>query len=362
LSVLSLPDRGTAVQAAVSDLWQFLDTVETLEELRFAKKKAQVAAGLVSFSDPEVLDAILAAKSRHTGSAPPVKLVELDALLAAPEGFGDDVPIDPNFHARRLPDAVWRRSERSRGVGSVLQLHRLREVMALVGFTRLDAITPDIQGDFDLDVRRAQIALDPQWFPAVENRGEGVFLQLDSETISAWLARPAVAARIDLLRAGHERWKAEHRSKREFPGGPYVLLHTLSHLLLQSLALRCGYPASSLSERIYTDERGGRFGILLFTGSPDSEGTLGGLVQQARHIEDHLASALDASGLCSNDPICANHAPGSSLEARWLHGAACHGCALVAETSCEMRNDYLDRALVVPVLGSTNAAFFEPIA
>ena len=32
------------------------------------------------------------------------------------------------------------------------------------------------------------------------------------------------------------------------------------------------------------------------------------------------------------------------MEARWLHGAACHGCALVAETSCEMRNDYLGRA------------------
>jgi Domain of unknown function (DUF1998) len=140
-----------------------------------------------------------------------------------------------------------------------------------------------------------------------------------------------------------------------------VLLHTLSHLLIQSLAMRCGYPASSIRERIYADSETKQFGILLYTGSPDAEGTLGGLVQQARHIEDHLAQALRMSALCSNDPVCAQHAPGESLESRWLRGAACHGCALVAETSCEMRNDYLDRALVVPVLGVPDAAFFQAV-
>ena len=82
-------------------------------------------------------------------------------------------------------------------------------------------------------------------------------------------------------------------------------------------------------------------------------------MQQARHLEEHLARALRMSELCSNDPICAGHVPGQSLESRWLHGAACHGCALVAEPSCEMRNDYLDRALVVPVLGCPDAAFFQ---
>ena len=126
--------------------------------------------------------------------------------------------------------------------------------------------------------------------------------------------------------------------------------------------MRCGYPASAIRERIYSDTQTERFGILLFTGSPDAEGTLGGLVQQARHIEDHLLQALQAGALCSKDPICSQHEPGSSLEKRWLHGAACHGCALVAETSFEMRNDYLDRALVMPVLGVPGAAFFESIA
>ena len=160
--------------------------------------------------------------------------------------------------------------------------------------------------------------------------------------------------------SGHRRWMEERQSERSFPGGPYLLLHTLSHLMIQSLAMRCGYPASSIRERVYVGGAGEDYGLLLYTASPDAEGTLGGLVQQGRHIEDHLFQALLMSELCSNDPICAHHQPGESIEGRLLHGAACHGCALVAETSCEMRNDYLDRALVVPVMGVPGAAFFEP--
>jgi hypothetical protein len=230
--------------------------------------------------------------------------------------------------------------------------------MALIGFTRLEAAMPDIHGEYDADVTRAGLAAEPQWFPAVENRGEGVFVQLRTTAVRDWLKQQPVLERLKSLVAGHERWSAERKSKRTFPGGPYVLLHTLSHLLIQSLAMRCGYPASSIRERIYADDPNGRYGLLLYTGTSDAEGTLGGLVQQARYIEDHLAQALRTGSLCSHDPICAQHAPGESLEGRWLHGAACHGCALVAETSCEMRNDYLDRALVVPTLGVSGCAFF----
>ena len=168
--------------------------------------------------------------------------------------------------------------------------------------------------------------------------------------------RPAVQARLAALLAGHELWCKDRKTRRAFPGGPYILLHTLSHLLIQSLAMRCGYPATSIRERVYVE--GERYGILLYTGSPDAEGTLGGLVQQARRIEEHLEQACRAAALCSNDPICAQHAPETTLEGHLLLGAACHACTLVAETSCEMRNDYLDRALVVPVIGLEDAAFF----
>ena len=357
LSVLSLPARESAVNAAVAVLWDDLQIVDDALVLAIIKRKPKIAATLASFSDEEVLKAI---RDRKAGGAVerPVKLAELDALVSAREGFGDDVPVDPDFHVRRLPNDTWRHSELSAGIEAVMQLHRLREVLSLVGFTRLEPEMPDIYGEYETDVQRAQIAIEPSWFPAVENRGEGIFILLRSEAIRSWLERPAVKRRLDGLASGHERWARERESKRTFPGGLYILLHTLSHLLIQSLAMRCGYPASSLRERIYADPIENRFGLLLYTGSPDADGTLGGLVQQARHFEDHLANALRSAELCSNDPICAQHTPGTSLENRWLHGAACHGCALVAETSCEMRNDYLDRALVVPVLGVPDAAFF----
>ena len=369
MSVLSLPDRASGVDQAVAELWDDLQIVDGAAALAIIQRKPAVAERLAPFDDAEILAAVDRRRTGGGGEERPVKQVELDALLAALEGFGDEGPVDPDFHARRLPDRVWRRTAHScaDGVEAVVQAHRLREVSALAGFTRFEAVTPDINGEYESDVERADIALEPSWFPAVENRGEGIFLQLRAAAVEQWLARPEVAARVDALAAGHARWNAKRREQsrraqeRPFPGGPYVLLHTLSHLLIQSLAVRCGYPAASIRERVYVDGAAQRFGLLLYTASADAEGTLGGLVQEARRIETHLEQALAAAGLCSNDPICAQHEPGRSMEERWLHGAACHGCALVAETSCEMRNDYLDRALVVPVIGVAGAAFFEPV-
>lgn len=355
LSVLSLPDRGNALDTVVTDHWDDLVIVESPGDLALIKRKPAVAAAPDRFSDDEVLEAVARLKGGGGGDRK-VKAVELDALLLAREGFGDDIPVDPDFHARRLPESVWRKTRRSDGIEAVVQLHRLREVLALIGFTRFEAAVRDIHGDFDTDVERAAIALEPTWYPAVENRGEGVFLQLRSESVDEWLGRPAVRRRVAELHKGHVAWAETRKSAPPFPGGAYILLHTLAHLLIQSLAMRCGYPASSIRERVYTED--GRYGILLYTGTPDAEGTLGGLVQQGRYVEDHLDEAWRLGQLCSNDPICAQHAPGESVRSAYLHGAACHGCTLIAETSCEMRNDYLDRALVVPILGLSDAAFF----
>ena len=377
--VLSLPDTGAAVQEAVATVWDVLQIVQDATTLTTLKIVPKVAQALAPFSDAQVLRAIEEVRS-GSGHQRPLKEAELEALLGAEEGFGgvlsggargvcpsqeNQPSTDANFHACRLPDSAWRAGTANGArIAAVVQLHRLREVLALVGFTRLDAVTPDIHGDFESDVMRAEIALAPHWFPAVENRGEGVFLELSAPAVADWLQRPAVAERVAKLAKGYDLWRQTRNTKRPFPGGAYVLLHTLAHLLVQALAMRCGYPASSIRERIYAEETadGHRYGILLYTGTPDAEGTLGGLVQQGRHIENHLADALRAAALCSNDPICAQHAPAETttqLEDRLLHGAACHGCALIAETSCEMRNDFLDRALVVPVLGLEDAAFFE---
>ena len=129
VSVLSLPDQGSAVQGVVRALWDDLQIVDTVDQLAFLKKKPQIADLLSPFSNDAVLEAIGAVKGGRDDERP-VKHVEIEAILAAPEGFGDDVPVDPDFHARRLPDAAWRQSSRSDRIESVIQLHRLREVLA----------------------------------------------------------------------------------------------------------------------------------------------------------------------------------------------------------------------------------------
>ena len=135
------------------------------------------------------------------------------------------------------------------------------------------------------------------------------------------------------------------------------MLHSLSHLLITAVALECGYSASAIRERVFAGEYG--YGILLYTGAGGSEGTLGGLVDVGRDIESHLHRALELGRLCSNDPICAQHDPANPHEERFLHGSACHGCILIAETSCERRNESLDRALVLPTVSTPDAAFFD---
>ena len=206
LSVLSLPDRGTEVDEAVDELWQQLQIVTDASSLDVVKRFPGVAGRLAAFSDDEVLNAISSRRAGGGGAERPIKSAELDALLAVPEGFGDDVPVDPDFHARRLPESVWRRSTGSGGIASVIQVHRLREVLALAGFTRLEPVMPNVDGEYEAEVERADIALEPTWFPAVENRGEGIVLQL-REGCRDGVVRPGRRCRhrLSQLVDGHRR-------------------------------------------------------------------------------------------------------------------------------------------------------------
>jgi hypothetical protein len=282
-----------------------------------------------------------------------VKQAELEMLLASPEEMGEDLP-DGEFYARamRLEPA----SPFSAAVERIVRVDRLREVTAQVGFTRFEAASPDPQGELNLEVRRADLAREIRWLPAIENRGEGVFLAFRADAIRTWLSRHEVKKRGDQFARAFEAWKGTGSSKAVFPGLPYLLLHSLSHLLIHAVSLECGYSASSIRERIYALEGG--YGILLHTGTPDAEGTLGGLVQASSRIEHHLTNAIEMGRLCSNDPVCAQHRPDQMLVERFLHGAACHGCLLIAEPSCERRNELLDRSLVVDTVDALGAAFF----
>src|SRR5262249_18465823 len=75
----------------------------------------------------------------------------------------------------------------------VVLVSRLREVRALLGFTRLAAPDRD-----DLEpVQRVPLARGaPTWIPAVEQRGEGVFLELREEEVDRWAARATDHERI----------------------------------------------------------------------------------------------------------------------------------------------------------------------
>ncbi len=99
-------------------------------------------------------------------------------------------------------------------------------------------------------------------------------------------------------------------------------------------------------------------GILIYTAAADSDGTLGGLVELGKpeNLGRLIKQALRRSAICPSDPLCSEH---DASEDRSLHGAACHGCSFVAETSCERGNRYLDRALVIPTFKCEQTAFFK---
>jgi hypothetical protein len=360
-SVISLPDPDEEIRNRVDQVWKFVEEVESLDDLRHERKKSKVRPVLDGLTDDAVFGEIERRRGRGPRAVPKsVKRAELEVLNAPRESIGQDRP-DGDFYARTLDPSRWK-AEKNRWmepIERVVLVHRLREVVAQVGFTRFEAMAPDVQGELVMGVRRAAISREADWLPAIENRGEGIFLSFRKEAIESWLARPEVIDRGRLLILGFDAWRAERPgTTRQFFGLPYVLLHSVSHLLLTALSLECGYPASALRERVYALDGVG-YGILIYTGSSDAEGTLGGLVEAGRDIARHLRRALELAELCSNDPVCAQHEPQSEHERRFLQGAACHGCILISETSCEQHNDFLDRALVVPTVGDARAAFFH---
>lgn len=367
LTTISIPPRGQALDEFVAaHLDTLKDALETPALLKTLRKLPQFIDALREADDAAVVASI--ERVMQSGdSGPSIKDAEFEALSDVHDELGADQPHG-NFFARSLPVPEWHEPWMS-GVKRVTLVHRLREVVALVGFTRFEASAPDREGELDLDVAPAAIALDlatQKWVPAVENRGEGIFVEFDPATIHAWVQRADVQARSQTLESGFEAWCADHQgSKAEFPGLQYALLHSIAHMLLTSLSLECSYPASSLRERVYalpdTDGKSGRYGILIYTGSSDSEGTLGGLIEAGRLIARHMRKALDLAMLCSNDPVCASHDPVAHSHSPLL-GAACHGCLLISETSCEMRNDFLDRALVVPTVAANGSEFFSRLS
>ncbi len=241
----------------------------------------------------------------------------------------------------------------------ILLLERLREVNALLGFTRVEA--PEEGGPDERPLMARLCSGAPTWVPSGQVHGEGIFIHFNEDALRKWEQRESVRAREIKLVSGHKSWRNSRKldPNEDYPGVRYTLLHTVAHLLVRELALECGYNSASIRERIYADNDSEQpqAGILVYTAAIDSDGTLGGLVDlgNPENLGRLLMQALSRAGVCSSDPLCAEHEPDKD---RSLHAASCHACSFVSETSCERQNRYLDRALVVPTLEVTDAAFF----
>lgn len=289
-----------------------------------------------------------------------LKLQEWKALTR-PDGFN---AIQAGHEFETSPQLV---PENFAGlISQVVSVTRLREVRALRGFTRIDA-APDLGDDdvSELEVRVSKLTDDSgiNWLPAVDLRGEGIFIRLREDGpdgIKQWESREDVRAESVRQESKWKLWREERGlPDKEFPGMRYFLVHTLSHALIRQLALDSGYSSSAIRERLYVGSGEEEMaGVLLYTASNDSDGSLGGLVDQSRpsRMNEILSGALREAALCAQDPLCGGRDISSFSH---LNGSACHSCLLIAETSCESGNRMLDRNLLVRTVGSVGVEYFN---
>lgn len=358
ISALAIPLEGDLLSQFISDGWTYFSNLQTREQLDgmlMVMTAGALLPGIEKFANDDIWEAI---RDRKEGKTRAAILSEGD--MKDPEWrvlTSEEPPTDwPHFMSERTETPVAYKNI----IANVLLLNRLREVNALIGYTRVEAPEESASPDERPPMARLCRA-EPEWVPANEIHGEGIFMRFDESVTAEWERHQSVRARSAKLEHGHRAWRnARHLNPAEgYPGIRYAMLHTFSHFLIREFALECGYNAASIRERIYAKNGDAlpMAGILLYTAAADSDGTLGGLVELGKpdNLGRLIDQALDRAAVCSSDPLCSEHDPAID---RTLHSAACHACTFLAETSCERGNRYLDRALVVPTLECADAAFF----
>ncbi|MGW1491631.1 DrmB family protein [Streptomyces sp. NPDC002402] len=354
-SALDIPDTDEPAQAdevlagrvRASDYWVPLCKVADTPRATVFRDMIKEDTG----ADDGLLDALLseetgvAAPSGAAGETPPPR-----PDLSREEWTAFTAPVPPATRDFTLRESTLGLAHESgepwaglhRRIGRIVLADRLREVRALSGFSR---VSPDAT------VVSVDTARRLRWLPAVEVFGEGIFLTLDQEELTAWETEVQVRRRVAGMEADLENSFQKDRLRMftgEVLSPRFVLLHTLAHLFIRQLSFESGYTTASLRERVYARPEHGQHGVLVYTAAGDAEGTLGGLVQQGEppHLAETLLRMTEAAAWCSADPLCAEHT-GQGFGN--LNRAACHACALLPETSCETGNTLLDRALVVGV-------------
>lgn len=349
-SALSIPRHEDELMQRLEAHRSQLDAVQELSDLAFLRRRGELA-GFADVDDEMLLAAIQRYRTQGSTGAPTgdIRTPEWELLTS------DLGQTGPDFTAR----AASAPAGFERVVKRAVLIDRLREVQALLGFTRVDSPFDDESSDD----RRVPLGRGNVTFlPAAEVHGEGIFLQLDESAVQGWVERNS--ERDTEFRRAHVAWRERRRipdPQAGYPGLRLVLVHTLSHALMRRLALECGYSQASIRERLYAlppeHEDGPMAGVLLYTAAPDSEGTLGGLVAlgEPAQLARHVRGALVDAALCASDPLCAEHDPDDA--GITLHGAACHACLFAPETSCERGNRYLDRAVLTELITGLDLAY-----
>ncbi len=365
LSALSIPQAGNKLGKLVEEQWAELKDTEDSDEVRLLRKKLQKFQSLIplftEFKDGEIWNAIENKRSgANQGETQPddLKLPEWQVFFNP-----DSASENRDFKLRRIapPKGFEAFFE------DTVLVERIREVRALVGFNRIESNADFAEATMVKDGRLTKLCRESsKWLPASEVRGEGIFLRIREKVLLEWEAKTDVQQlQLEFLDA-HRAWRQLRRLEplqENFPGIRLVLLHSLAHSLMRQIVLDCGYAAASVRERLYsrrpTDDGGPMAGILLYTAAPDSEGTLGGLVELGDPITlgRHLQQALESMRLCASDPLCSEHRPDTL--GRGIQGACCHACQFAPETSCERGNRYLDRSVLVNTFSVRGTAFFE---
>tara|TARA_Y100001978_G_scaffold203450_1_gene229428 strand:- start:70 stop:1866 length:1797 start_codon:yes stop_codon:yes gene_type:complete len=247
-------------------------------------------------------------------------------------------------------------------IKGIAKIKRLREVRALCSFSRVNSSESP-------SAKQNVVPNNQEWLPAVENYGEGIFINFFNEYLIEWESRKEVIDRVNeanrLFKNAYLSDGGEYSEIKNKLSPRYFLLHSISHLLIRGLSSYCGYSLSSIKEKIYSNnskfnEGIQQAGILIYTASSDADGTLGGLAGMAEKDKIHslISSSLNDAKWCSGDPLCINRSNDISLTGSL---ASCHNCTLLPETSCESFNRFLDRGLLFGTELNSDLGFFKDI-
>lgn len=231
---------------------------------------------------------------------------------------------------------------------------KLKETIALTGFNRLST-NEEESGKVKIEKGKKLLFKNPSsqennWLPAYKVYGEGIFFTLDTEKLVKWEQNPKVKTYFNKFISRTERSNARIDESILKPRN--VLIHTLAHIIIDELALTCGYNSASIRERLYISDE--QCGILIYTSSGDIEGTFGGLVRMGKkeNFFPVVYEAIEKAGWCSSDPVCSEIGKSYGQGVNNLNGSACHSCSYLPETSCELGNLFLDRTLLIdPEIG-----------